>query len=50
LKEYPMQPTYFGHPVFIIRRGAKNTRIRFVSGRQKLVPTSDVRYKPISAA
>ena len=29
---------YYGHRVTIVRRGAKNTRIRFDSGRTKVVP------------
>ena len=37
-------PTYFGHPVSIVRRGCKRTRIRFVSGRTKLVPSNTIRY------
>lgn len=36
--------TYFGHPVTIVRRGRKHTRIRFTSGRVKLVPTEKIRH------
>lgn len=36
---------YFGHPVSVIRRGRKHTRIRLVSGRTKLVPSEVIRYQ-----
>lgn len=45
-----MNPTYFGHPVKIIRRGRKHTRIRFVSGRTKLVPSETIRYQVLTAS
>lgn len=42
--------TYFGHAVTIVRRGRKHTRIQFVSGRTKLVPSETIRYQLLTAS
>lgn len=38
-----MQIAYYGHQVTIVRRGAKNTRVRFASGRTKVVPNETLK-------
>lgn len=38
---------YYGHPVTLVRRGGKNSRIRFRSGKLKLVPNESL--KPLAA-
>lgn len=38
-----MQAAYYGHQVTIVRRGAKNSRIRFVSGNTKVVPNDTLK-------
>ena len=45
-----MIATYFGHPIAIVRRGGKNTRIRFESGRTKVVPNNTIREQVLEAS
>jgi hypothetical protein len=45
-----MQAMYFGHKVAIVRRGAKNTRIRFQSGRTKVVSNDTIKEVTVTVA
>ncbi|MBU6428572.1 MAG: hypothetical protein KGR26_06165 [Cyanobacteria bacterium REEB65] len=44
-----MISTYFGHPIAIVRRGRKNTCIRFESGRTKVVPNDSIKEQVVKA-
>ena len=42
--------SYYGHPVAVVRRGRKNSRIRFESGRTKLVPNDYIRIAVVAVS
>lgn len=42
--------SYYGHPVVVVRRGRKNTRIRFESGRTKVVANECLRIAVVAVS